>query len=50
MAGARTSSDLDALLKRYEQRFPASVVEEKPEGGRGLPTVVVKAPRRRSTH
>jgi Protein of unknown function (DUF3987) len=46
VAGVRTSSDLDALLKRYEQRFPASVVNERQEGGRGLPTVVVKAPRR----
>jgi hypothetical protein len=46
VAGVRTSSDLDALLRRYEARFPATVVEERPEQG-GIPTVVVKAPKRR---
>jgi hypothetical protein len=45
VAGARTASDLDALLKRYEDRFPGHVTEGTPPAG-GLATVVVRAPRR----
>jgi hypothetical protein len=45
VAGARTASDLDALLKRYEERFPGHVTEDTPPTG-GLATVIVRAPRR----
>jgi hypothetical protein len=48
VAGVRTGPDLDALLKRYEETFPGTVTTESPTDGRGLPTVVVRAPKRRS--
>jgi len=47
VAGVRTATDLDALLRRYEDMFPGTVSTEDQEGGRGLPTVVVAAPARR---
>jgi hypothetical protein len=46
VAGARTGSDLDALLERYEDTYPGLVTEVRPERG-GLPTTVVRAPTRR---
>lgn len=48
VAGARTAGDLDALLKRYEQRYPGSLVKER-SGNRGPRAEVVYAPRRGST-
>jgi hypothetical protein len=47
VAGVRTAADLDALLERYEAAYPGSVTTMEPDQG-GLPTVVVKAPRRRA--
>ncbi len=46
VAGARTAEDLKALLQRYEATYPGSVATVTPERG-GIPTVVVKAPRRK---
>jgi hypothetical protein len=43
VAGARTGTDLDALLGRYEATYPGRVTQTTPVGG-GLPTVVVKLP------
>lgn len=48
VAGVRTAADLDALLRRYESAYPGTVVRVRQEHGKGLPSVVVKAPRRRS--
>ena len=48
VAGVRTAGDLDALLDRYEATYPGTVTEARQPHGRGLPTVVVKAPRRRA--
>jgi hypothetical protein len=46
-AGARTAEDLNALLRRYEARYPGSVVMER-SGSRGPRSEVVSAPRRGS--
>lgn len=44
VAGARTPGDVDALISRYEQTYPGTVVTVR--GGRGPASVVVRAPRR----
>lgn len=46
VAGCRTASDLDAILQRYVETYPGSVMQER-TGARGRPAVVVSAPRRR---
>ena len=47
VAGARTADQVEALLSRYEDMYPGCVVEESGSHG-GLPTTIVRAPRRTS--
>jgi hypothetical protein len=49
VAGVRTPTDLDQLLKRYEDTYPGTVTEARGAYGRGLPTVIVSAPARRAS-
>lgn len=44
VGGARTAAAVDALLERYEETYPGSVVEVDSSGGRR--PVIVSAPRR----
>lgn len=48
VGGVQTAKELDAVLDRYEARYPGTVVVEKPERG-GTPTTWIHPPRRRGT-
>jgi Protein of unknown function (DUF3987) len=49
VAGVRTAADLEKLLARYVQRYPGTLTTAPQKDGKGLPTVIVSAPARRSS-